>query len=317
MKENLLSIIIPVYNCEKYIGRCIESVIRQTYTNLEIILVDDGSNDKSLSICEEYAEKDSRIKVIHKSNGGVSSARNCGIKACTGDYIGFIDSDDYIDETMYEELLNALLRNNTQISMCRYYNVSGEQKTISKLIADTETISNEHFLLDIFNYNCMGVLWNKLFKRQLFFKNDSLILFREDIHLCEDVLILTMLAKYSTDIAVCSKPLYNYVVSTDSLCHGNFNERKLTVIQALDLIVEQCRSDFPSILNAANYFSVTFKIQVLLSLYDDAENNHSKQINDIKKRLRSQYKNSDSKTKLRIILAVYFPSLYKKLKGKK
>ena len=101
--DKLISVIVPIYNVEKYLTKCIESIINQTYKNLEIILVDDGSPDKSPIICDEYAKKDNRIKVIHKKNGGLSDARNYGMSLATGEYISFIDSDDYIDEEMYEK----------------------------------------------------------------------------------------------------------------------------------------------------------------------------------------------------------------------
>ena len=104
MDKKLISVIIPVYNVEKYLRRCVESVLNQTYVNLEIILVDDGSLDKSKSICDEFAQKYERVKVIHKKNGGLSSARNAGIELATGEYIGFVDSDDDVDPCMYEKM---------------------------------------------------------------------------------------------------------------------------------------------------------------------------------------------------------------------
>ena len=111
MKNNspLVSVIVPIYNMEKYLRKCVDSIINQTYHNLEIILVDDGSPDQCPQICDEYAEKDSRIVVIHKKNGGLSSARNAALDVCQGDYIGFIDSDDYIEPNMYENLLEAII----------------------------------------------------------------------------------------------------------------------------------------------------------------------------------------------------------------
>ena len=109
MSNVMLSIIVPVYNVEKYIGKCIESIVNQTYKDLEIILVDDGSTDNSGKICDEWARKDKRIKVIHKKNGGLSDARNAGLDICTGDYIGFVDSDDYIELNMYEDLLIQMM----------------------------------------------------------------------------------------------------------------------------------------------------------------------------------------------------------------
>lgn len=118
-----ISVIVPIYKNEKFLKKCIESIINQTYSNLEILLIDDGSPDNCGNICDEYAEKDSRIKVIHKENGGVSSARNIGLDIATGEYIAFVDSNDYIDSTMYENLISIALDNNADIidSGYRFY----------------------------------------------------------------------------------------------------------------------------------------------------------------------------------------------------
>lgn len=117
--NNLISVIVPVYKVEKYIKKCIESIINQTYENLEIILVDDGSPDNCGKICDEYAKKDKRIKVIHKENGGVSSARNLGLEKSNGQYITFIDSDDWIEEEYCEILLTTLKEQNADCAICR------------------------------------------------------------------------------------------------------------------------------------------------------------------------------------------------------
>ena len=106
VKEELLSIIVPVYNVEKYLNRCIESIVNQTYKTIEIILIDDGSSDNSSYLCDEWAKKDSRIKVVHKQNGGVSSARNQGIKVATGEYVQFVDSDDYLDVDFCKNIMS-------------------------------------------------------------------------------------------------------------------------------------------------------------------------------------------------------------------
>ena len=118
MDEKLVSVIIPAYNIEDYIGRCLDSIISQTYKNLEIIVVDDGSRDYTGEILDNYAKKDRRIKVIHKENGGVSSARNKGIEAAEGDYIGFIDGDDLIEPGMYKTLVDLLEEENADIAHC-------------------------------------------------------------------------------------------------------------------------------------------------------------------------------------------------------
>ena len=117
MKKELISVIVPIYDIEKYLNKCIESIVNQSYENLEIILIDDGSTDESGKICDKWKEKDGRIKVIHKENGGLSDARNVGIENSTGEILYFIDGDDYIDFDIIDNLYFSLLENNTDISM--------------------------------------------------------------------------------------------------------------------------------------------------------------------------------------------------------
>lgn len=117
-----ISVIVPVYNVEKYLSQCLDSIIHQTYKNLEIILVDDGSTDSSGLICDNYSQKDKRIKIIHKCQGGLSDARNAGLKIATGEYISFIDSDDFIDKNMYSILINNTQKYNSDIVWFNYYN---------------------------------------------------------------------------------------------------------------------------------------------------------------------------------------------------
>ena len=114
----LISVIVPIYNVEKYLDRCVDSIINQTYKNLEIILVDDGSPDNCPQMCDDYAKKDSRIKVVHKENGGLSDARNVGMEVATGEYVSFIDSDDYISLDFYETLLETIVDNDSDIVEC-------------------------------------------------------------------------------------------------------------------------------------------------------------------------------------------------------
>lgn len=134
MKNNgLISVIVPVYNVERYLNRCVDSLINQTYKNLEIILVDDGSTDNSPRICDDYEKKYEAVKVIHKKNGGQSSARNVGIKQASGDYIGFVDSDDWVAIDTYEYLLNVLIRTNSEAAEIDCANVSGCNESVKKV----------------------------------------------------------------------------------------------------------------------------------------------------------------------------------------
>ena len=142
-----ISIIVPIYNVEEYLRRAVDSIRCQTYTNLEIILVDDGSPDNSGVICDEYAKTDNRIKVIHKKNGGLSDARNAGIEAATGAYLGFIDSDDYIEPEMYQRLYSALVENDAEISVCRFRYVGSKEERNELLEINDEVLSGQDILL--------------------------------------------------------------------------------------------------------------------------------------------------------------------------
>ncbi len=138
--EELISIIVPVYNVEQYLEKCVKSIIRQTYKNIEIILIDDGATDSSGKICDKLKLKDNRIKVIHKENGGLSDARNAGLKVAKGEYIGFVDSDDYIKEDMFETLYNLNKKYNSEISIVSYYEICKD-----KLIAVRESDEVQQF----------------------------------------------------------------------------------------------------------------------------------------------------------------------------
>ncbi len=167
MKEKI-SVIVPIYKVEKYLLKCVESLINQTYKNLEIILVDDGSPDKCPQICDEYAQKDNRIKVIHKENGGLSDARNAGMKIATGEYISFIDSDDWVNTDMYQYMLKEALLHNADIVECNIYNAF-EDKT-EKYNTDHYAIYNNNYDIMkayIKDYNIKTVVWNKLYKKSL------------------------------------------------------------------------------------------------------------------------------------------------------
>jgi glycosyltransferase involved in cell wall biosynthesis len=171
--DNKISIVIPVYNVEDYIERCLDSVINQTYRNVEIILIDDGSTDNSGKICDEYAELDNRITVIHKENGGLSDARNVGIRASTGDYIGFVDSDDYIKTDMYEVLYNNLKIHNADIAECGYSVCNNKQNNINIIDSCKVTQFDSFNALKelILSRQLKTIAWNKLYRKTVIENN--------------------------------------------------------------------------------------------------------------------------------------------------
>ena len=169
--KDTISIIVPIYNVEQYLRQAVDSIRCQTYTNLEIILVDDGSPDNSGAICDEYAKADSRIKVIHKQNGGLSDARNAGIAAASGAYLGFVDSDDFIEPEMFQKLYDALVTHDAQMSVCSFRYVGGLDERNSKIDIRDEVLSGQEILLE----KCMSkyawgwvCAWNKLYRKEMF-----------------------------------------------------------------------------------------------------------------------------------------------------
>ena len=164
----LLSIIVPVYNVEQFLQKCIDSILAQTMTDFELILINDGSPDRCGEICDEYAVKDSRIIVIHQQNQGVSAARNAGLNVAKGEYIGFVDPDDWIDKNMYKEMINAAQQENADVVVCgvNYYDLNF--KFIRNDLSNSKVYDNEHMLLELFGTpnRFGGMCWNKVFLRE-------------------------------------------------------------------------------------------------------------------------------------------------------
>lgn len=169
MKESLISVIVPVYKVENYLNKCVQSIVNQTYQNLEIILVDDGSPDKCPQMCDEWKIRDSRIKVVHKSNGGASSARNAGLEIATGNYIGFVDSDDYIDRTMFETLHDMLLGSSVKVSCCSIFRLTSSG-TLMKVnnVTDKKSWDVAGAVNAVFYGQADTSMCNKLFNREIF-----------------------------------------------------------------------------------------------------------------------------------------------------
>jgi glycosyltransferase involved in cell wall biosynthesis len=230
-----ISVIIPVYNVAPYIRKCLDSVINQTYKNLEIILVNDGSTDKSGSICDEYKATDKRIQVFSKKNGGVSSAKNIGLNNATGKYIGFVDSDDWVEPDMYENMYNAAEKNNVQISVCGYYknnNVIKNKTTISQDIITTENMLLYPLKRDYYMGFC-GYTWNKLFLA------DVMLKFDESIHYGEDVLLYSQIVLKGDCIGTfIDKPLYHYRQRNDSIANSKSIETKKDILKVYKIIEE-------------------------------------------------------------------------------
>lgn len=229
----LISIIIPVYMVEDYLPCCIDSVISQTYENMEIILVDDGSLDTCPSICDEYANKDSRIKVIHKLNGGLSDARNAGLALATGEFVAFVDSDDYLGKSFLEHLYEAVRYNNADISICDYLKVEENSSEIMSMGNGNSTVySNRECLISTYQPQVHGMEFmacGKLYRTSLF-KDNDIIYPVGKIH--EDIFTTYKIYYNAKIIVFINEVQYFYRVRRGSIMQEGYNPRHLHGLEA-------------------------------------------------------------------------------------
>lgn len=204
--KGLISVIVPVYKVEKYLHRCVDSILNQTYKNLEVILIDDGSPDNCSAICDEYAAKDSRVRVFHQKNAGVSAARNAGLDAATGDYIAFVDSDDWLEPDMYQTLHDVLQKSQADIACCECYLEEGSAAKVLT-VGEKGCSSIEEFLQGavIGQNHALIALWTKLYRRHIF---DS-VRFVEGI-VSEDCVIAIDICVKQPKFVVVRKAYYHY-----------------------------------------------------------------------------------------------------------
>ncbi len=246
--KDLISVIVPIYNSGNSLVRCIDSLINQSYSNLEIILVNDGSTDNSLDICNLYKEKDSRIKVVDKMNGGSIDTRLKGIDISKGKYIGFVDSDDYIDKDMYNLLYNSLINNDSDLAVCNVYKVYNDDKELQNHGMDnnvftgvkleelkSQLLPNKKNNGDVIKF----YLCNKLFKKDLLL--DNLLEIDKEVSVLDD---LTMCFPYiikAKSISFVEQPCYYYVYNNMSILHfTNYKKELTSVYKAINVLKKQC-----------------------------------------------------------------------------
>lgn len=248
----LISIIVPVYNVESYLERCINSILNQTYKNLEIVIVNDGSTDQSGMICNRLSKQDSRIKIIHKENGGLSDARNAGLEIASGDFIGFVDSDDWIESDMYECLYDLLCRYNADIAICGSNSVDSEGKVVGVgkfpkkvvgyedvVVFEDEKIMEAH--LEKTNDINSGV-WNKLYRKNIVHG----IRFPKS-KLYEDVFTMYKYLNRAKKVVKTRTHKYNYYQRDDSICRKSFTIKNFDSVQANNERYEFIKANYPNL----------------------------------------------------------------------
>ena len=249
-KDMLISVIVPVYNVEKYLEKCLDSIITQTYEHLEVILVDDGSKDSSGKICDRYAKLDKRIKVIHKDNGGQASARNLALSISSGSFVGFVDSDDWIEPNMYEELINGIGQND--IAVCGRYRVdetTGERSKVftsdCPIIIDNKEAVRRFLTFDMID----AASWDKLFRRKLL---DG-VLYPEG-YICEDLPFVYNSLKKANGVIQIGKPLYNYLQRSGSTSKSSFSQKTLGMYLYPKEISEDAMKKWPDLAREATKY---------------------------------------------------------------
>lgn len=231
-----VSVVVPVYNAEKYLQECVSSILSQTLSDLELILVDDGSTDSSPALCDQYAAKDARVKVIHQANAGVSVARNCGLKIAAGEFVAFVDSDDFVDKNMYSMMVATAESENAPLVVCSgfYYsnmhknrisperNTKIQSKSSAEFVGNWLWTSNETTVL-------FTVVWNKIYRRDFFAEE----LHFEDLRIHEDEEFSTRLYLKDFRIAFVDEAFYYYRANQQSITYRSFSKNNLCMLDVL------------------------------------------------------------------------------------
>jgi len=278
-KNNKISIIVAIYNVEAFLRKCIKSILSQTYTNIELILVDDGSPDNSGEICDDFAEEDDRIVVVHQENGGVCSARNAGLAVATGEWVGFVDPDDWIDPNMYQYLLDSAIMHGVDIAACAYYRV---EKNKHKVISSWETyIYDSHSAIEdmVNDHMKMRVVpWNKLFKRKLF--NDLQFPVGR---IYEGNYIMHNVFGLANKILYMPEPKYYYRKNPNSLTHLLSLKNDIEWVAAHIKRYEDLHKKHPHLVNKLMAFIVVQSVNLVYTCYKQRQEikNYMPQIKEV------------------------------------
>jgi glycosyltransferase involved in cell wall biosynthesis len=308
-----LSIIVPVYNTEKYINKCIDSILNQTFEDFEIILVDDGSPDKCGEICDQYAKQDMRVKVIHKKNGGLADARNAGIEIAKGDFIGFVDSDDYIKKDMYSEMLAAIGEYKVKIVTCGRFDVSNGVTTEAFVINKPIKMTAEEAIGNILTWNGLdSSCCDKIFEKSLF-QEIRFPLGRVN----EDIFIMYRLIDKAKTIVHIGSPKYYYVHRENSITTNSFSVKKLDFPIVTSEILNYMKNNYPNLVEEAMFFYFSSHIYILnILINEEKEKQYEVEFNksylEIRKNSLKFLKNKyiNKKNKIKILLMIVGEKLF-------
>lgn len=309
--DSKISIIIPVYKVEDYVERCIKCIQAQTYTNWEAIFVEDGSPDKSGEICDRYAKEDARIKVIHKENAGVAAARNTGIANATGEYIAFIDSDDYAHPQYLEVLFKLLCKNDADLAIVGYELSYNSEVGDGQPLEEIQIMDSSKAVAKVIENQQFCSPWSKLYKKSLF----SHITYPEGA-IYEDLGTAFEIFQAADKIVYQNIPLYYYYQVSESITRSEFHYGKLDEAKALKKQYEFVREHFPELADAARYkylYNIYGHILCLVKAEDDFGKQKYLEFCRImkeNKKFYCHYRERDTKQKVRFFLMLH-PVFYR------
>lgn len=303
--DKMISIIIPIYNSEKYLKECLTSIQQQSYKDFEAILINDGSSDGSVEICENFCKKDDRFRLLSQQNQGVSKARNKGISVSKGEYIMFVDSDDYLEFDALK-IIDSNIKNNDLL--CFGYSLLFKNKKTQVLLENSSNNFNDickNILLD--NY-LGGYLWNKVFKRAIL-KNNN-ISFRENVHFCEDLLFVNDYLKYCHNIYYFNLSLYNYRMRKSSVSYNFYNKKNISILDSYETLAKMYKA-IDEVYNKfcweyiINYYKLKKIVQQTNKKIDDS----------ILKEEKNLVKNQNTLKQISFYFLKYFPNAYMRIRN--
>lgn len=303
-----VSIVVPIYNVDKYLPRCLNSLIRQTYTNLEIILVDDGSIDNCSNICDDYAKSDNRIIVIHKKNGGLSDARNVGFTKSCGEYVCFVDSDDFVDPNYVKCLLDICLGYACDIAICEFCTTSKNEFSVLNEKIQLQIYSGIDMISELYGdlYLNTVVAWNKMYKREIIIgiKYPENLFYEDEATTCQFLF-------RAKRVGLCNQKLYFYFIRENSITNSMLSEKKMTD----KLVALKKRMNFLKSVQLMEYYSMDNLIYLkqISTNFSEAKNisnnNYQKKMKTL---FRKEYYKADKsswslKNRFSMIVYLIFP----------
>ncbi|MFW5980976.1 MAG: glycosyltransferase family 2 protein [bacterium] len=310
MSDNKVSVIVPVYNKERFLEKCIKSILNQSYNSLEIILIDDGSTDRSAEICDRYAKLDSRIYVVHKENEGVAEARNTGLNIASSKFVTFVDSDDFIDPEMYKKMVMTALSTDADIVECGYNETNLKGNVLKEYKLDEKTIigsynASYHYAR---NENTTNFVWNKLFKRELL----KDIRFPDTI-ISEDFVFNVKAYYKCKKTVIISDPLYNYVYNDKGITKRGFHPGRLDAIKNGKEMYHFHQERYPDLCSFFALYIVEYSMRFYKEVYEQKDlKDRDKYLKSLKKEFMEFYSlikgdafNKIKKKKIRVLMWIF------------